>query len=70
MNAHRQACEIIARFCSSEQRAKYLPRLATGELVATVAFDEWNENELKMVNTLADFNEDEDEWCLKGMPSV
>lgn len=67
MNAHRQACEIITRFCSHEQRAQYLPRLASGELVATVAFDEWNENELKSVKTIADYNDDDDEWCIKGM---
>lgn len=66
LNAHRQACEIINRYCSDEQRAKYLPRLATGELVATVAFDEFNENELKTVRTFAELDDDTDEWCLKG----
>lgn len=66
LNAHRQACEIIDRFCTDEQRAKYLPRLAKGELVATVAFDEWNDEELKTVKTIADVDDDTDEWCLRG----
>lgn len=66
LNAHRQACEIIDRFCTDELRAKYLPRLAMGELVATVAFDEWHEDELRSVKTIADVDDDTDEWILKG----
>lgn len=66
LNVHRQACEIINRYCTDEQRAKYLPRLATGELVGTVAFDEWHDNELKSVKMMADLDDDTNEWCLKG----
>lgn len=40
MGGHSVVCRIIAQFGTDEQRQRYLPRLATGELRATMALTE------------------------------
>lgn len=66
LNAHRLACFLIFEHGTEEQYKKYLPKLATGELVGTVAFKESNWTENADLNTVAEYDDDEDEWCLNG----
>ena len=40
MGGHTVVCKLIAEFGTEEQRQKYLPRMATGELRATMALTE------------------------------
>lgn len=66
LNAHRLACHLIFEQGTTEQVEKYLSKLATGELIATVAFQEWNQNDRTDMNTQAEYDEDDKEWCLNG----
>lgn len=66
LNAHRLACHLIFEQGTTEQVDKYLSKLATGELIATVAFQEWNQNGRTDMNTQAEYDEDDREWCLNG----
>ena len=40
MGGHTVVCDLLARFGSDEQKQRFLPRLATGELRATMALTE------------------------------
>lgn len=64
--AHRLACKNILDFGTIEQHAKYLPGLAKGDLVATVAYDEWNKDDLVNIKTNAEYDDDDDQWTLNG----
>lgn len=67
LNAHRLVCETIKNNCTKAQCSKYLPKLASGELIATTAFQEWNSLDQSGFNTRAECDDDNDEWCLNGM---
>lgn len=67
LNAHRLVCETIKQNCTTAQCAKYLPKLASGELIATTAFQEWNSIEQTDFNTRAEYDDEYDEWCLSGL---
>lgn len=66
LSSHRFVCEVINQYGTDEQRAKYLPLLAKGDLVATIAFDEWNVGDLKSVNTTAELEDEDEEWSING----
>lgn len=69
MNAHRLACHAISAYGVAEQKSKYLPKLASGELVATTAFQEWNKNDMVMNKTTATYDANQKTWCLNGKKS-
>lgn len=69
LNAHRLVCEAINEFGSVEQRSKYLPKLAKGELVATIAFQEWTREDMVANRTNAEYDVDKQQWRLNGTKS-
>lgn len=69
LNAHRMVCEAINEFGTAEQRAKYLPQLAKGDLVATIAFQEWNQGDVVAEQTTAEYDADKNQWRLNGTKS-
>lgn len=66
LNAHRLVCEAITINGNNEQLTKYLPKLANGEFIATTAFQEWNSVEQTGLNTRAEYDEENENWCLNG----
>lgn len=66
LNNHRMVCKNILEYGSQEQCNKYLPKLASGELIATTAFEEWNKDDLVGLTTKADFDDEENTWTLNG----
>lgn len=66
LNAHRFVCTAIDENGTDEQCAKYLPKLATGELIGSVAFQEWNKINRNGFNTKAEYDDDDEVWCLNG----
>lgn len=69
LNAHRLVCEAINEFGSAEQRSKYLPKLAKGDLVATTALQEWTREEMVANRTKAEYDADKQQWRLNGTKS-
>lgn len=69
LNHHRLVCAAIMDIGTAEQCAKYLPKLANGEMVATTAFQEWNVLDKIGLNTRAEYDDDDEEWCLNGLSS-
>lgn len=69
MNAHRLVCNAINEYGVAEQKSKYLPKLANGEMVATTAFQEWNKNDIVMNKTTAVYDAKQKEWRLNGKKS-
>lgn len=69
LNAHRLVCEAINEYGTNEQRSKYLPKLANGELVATPALQEWTRNEIAANATTAEYDADKKQWRLNGTKS-
>lgn len=67
LNVHRLVCATISEMGTKEQCTEYLPKLASGNLIGTVAFQEWNSAEKIALNTRAEYDDDTDEWCLNGM---
>ena len=65
MGGHSVVCSLIATFGTAEQRERYLPRLATGELRATMALTEpGGGSDLQAMRTTA--RADGDEWVVNG----
>lgn len=69
LNAHRLVCEAINEYGTNEQRSKYLPKMANGDLVATTAFQEWSRNDIADVKTIAEYDSDKNQWRLNGTKS-
>lgn len=69
LNAHRLVCEAINEFGSVEQRSKYLPKLAKGDLVATTAFQEWTREDMVANRTKAEYDANKQQWRLNGTKS-
>ena len=62
---HAVVCHLIARFGTEDQRRAYLPRLATGELRATMALTEPSGgSDLRQMRTTARL--DNDAWVVNG----
>lgn len=71
LNAHRLVSKAICDHGTDEQCAKYLPKLANGELIGTVAFQEWSKVNRQGFNTLAEVDDENDEnWCLNGNSNI
>lgn len=66
LNGHRLVCQAITANGTEDQCAKYLPKLASGELIGTTAFQEWNDSKQTDLNTRAEYDEYDEEWCLNG----
>jgi alkylation response protein AidB-like acyl-CoA dehydrogenase len=65
MGGHSVVCSLIATYGTEEQRERYLPRLATGELRATMALTEpGGGSDLQAMRTTA--RADGDEWVVNG----
>jgi butyryl-CoA dehydrogenase len=65
MGGHSVVCSLIATFGTEEQRERYLPRLATGELRATMALTEpGGGSDLQAMRTTA--RADGDAWVVDG----
>lgn len=66
LNAHRLVSMAIWEHGTVEQCKKYLPKLATGNLIGTMAFQEFNNFDRQGFNTKAEFDDDNEQWCLNG----
>ncbi|TFV88918.1 acyl-CoA dehydrogenase [Blastococcus sp. CT_GayMR16] len=65
MGGHSVVCSLLATFGTEDQRERYLPRLATGELRATMALTEpGGGSDLQAMRTIA--RADGDEWVVDG----
>jgi alkylation response protein AidB-like acyl-CoA dehydrogenase len=65
MGGHSVVCSLLATYGTEEQRERYLPRLATGELRATMALTEpGGGSDLQAMRTTA--RADGDEWVVTG----
>ena len=65
MGGHSVVCSLIATFGTEAQRQRYLPRLATGELRATMALTEpGGGSDLQAMRTVARL--DGEEWVVDG----
>ena len=69
MNAHRLVCYAINKYGVPEQQSKYLPKLASGEMVATTAFQEWNKDDIVINKTVAQYDTNLKKWRLNGKKS-
>lgn len=67
LNAHRQVVRIIDECGTDEQRRNYLPRLASGELIGSVAFYEADASPTGIFTTRA--KSADDTWLLSGQKS-
>ncbi|MFL6096417.1 MAG: acyl-CoA dehydrogenase family protein, partial [Blastococcus sp.] len=65
MGGHSVVCSLLATYGTEEQQARYLPRLATGELRATMALTEpGGGSDLQAMRTTA--RADGDTWVVTG----
>jgi len=65
MGGHTVVCDLLRRFGTDEQKENYLPRLATGELRATMALTEpGGGSDLQAIRTTA--RRDGDEYVVNG----
>lgn len=69
LNAHRLVCEAINEFGTEDQRSKYLPNLANGNLIATPAFQEWTREDIVASQTKAEYDANKQQWRLNGTKS-
>lgn len=67
LNHHRLVCTAITEFGTPEQCAKFLPKLANGDIIGSTAFQEWNDVDKIGLNTQAEYDDDDEEWCLNGL---
>lgn len=67
LSSHRLFGNAIIEIGTDEQCNELLPKLATGELIGTLAFKEWNNANKVGLNTQAEYDEEEEQWCLNGM---
>ncbi|KAM7345101.1 acyl-CoA dehydrogenase family member enigma [Cochliomyia hominivorax] len=63
---HRSIVDIIQEMGSTEQKQRYLPKLADGSLVATEAIYEYEASEDDFFNTKAQQEPDSQSWVLNG----
>lgn len=67
LSAHRNVCSAIGEFGSIWQKEKYLPRLASGELIGTSCINEKQSDESNYAwNTKAELDDDADEYIING----
>jgi len=67
MGGHTVVAKLLVEFGTDEQKAKYLPRMATGELRATMALTEpGGGSDLQAMTTTATLTEDESEFIVNG----
>lgn len=67
VNNHVAPINIISSLASAEQKAKYLPRIATGECVPTVCFTEGDGGlNTSIVDTVAEESTCKKYWILNG----
>jgi alkylation response protein AidB-like acyl-CoA dehydrogenase len=65
LGGHSVVCKLIHQFGTEEQKQKYLPRMATGELRATMALTEpGGGSDLQAMRTVA--RRTEDGWLVNG----
>jgi alkylation response protein AidB-like acyl-CoA dehydrogenase len=65
MGGHSVVCSLLATYGTDEQKSRYLPRLATGEIRATMALTEpGGGSDLQAMRTVARL--DGDEWVVSG----
>lgn len=69
LNAHRLVCEAINEFGTEDQKRKYLPNLAKGNLIATPAFQEWTREDIVASQTKVEYDINKKQWCLNGTKS-
>lgn len=69
MSAHRLVCHAIKEYGIVEQQSKYLSKLASGELVATTAFQEWNKDDIAIGTAVAHYDGNQNGWRLNGRKS-
>lgn len=67
LHQHRLVCATITDIGTPEQCAKYLPKLANGDIIGSTAFQEWNDVNKIGLNTRAEYDDDDEEWCLNGL---
>lgn len=65
LNAHRLACRIIDECGTDAQRARFLPKLAAGQLIGTIAFYELESPDCGIFSTRA--TQDQTKWTINGM---
>jgi len=67
VNNHIIPVKIISSVGSAEQKAKYLPGIATGEFVPTICFTDSNNNiNLDSINTIVQQTDCKEYWMLNG----
>lgn len=69
LNVHRLVCAALNEYGTNEQQTKYLPKLATGDLVATTAFQEWDKDDIAANRTIAKYNGEKKQWRMNGTKS-
>lgn len=67
LNHHRLVGAAITEFGTEKQCTKYLAKLANGEIIGTTAINEWNDVKKIGWNTQAEYDDDNEEWCLNGL---
>lgn len=67
LSAHREVCSVIAEFGSNRQKEKYLPLLASGELIGTTCIFE-TEKDLDNIGlaTKAELDGDTNDYVING----
>lgn len=66
LGIHHQVADAILKIGTDEQKQIYLPRLASGELLGSVALQETIDAEGSMFNTVATSDADETVWRISG----
>ena len=67
LNNHRLVTQIISDHGTDNQKLKYLPKLASGELIGTVGFFESTPADKKAFNARAKYSDKDNSWALKGL---
>lgn len=67
LNTHRLVCMAISEHGTVKQCKKYLPKLANGDLIGTIAFQESKNLDELELNTKAEYDDDNGQWCLNGI---
>ena len=69
LNNHRLVTQIISEHGSDNQKLKYLPKLASGEMIGSIGFFESSPAVNNAFNVQAKFSDKNDNWSLKGEKS-
>lgn len=67
LNGHRMVCEAITAYGTDDQCEKYLPKLSNGKIIGTTAFQECDDKSRMGMNTCAEYDDEDEEWCLNGI---